>query len=176
MNDIGKEYGAALFMLACEENVKDEYSNFLENIVEVFRDNSEYLSFLASPGIPLGERLAALEAAFAELVPVNVLSFVQLMCEKGRIENFYEAVEEYNALLNASKHISCAKVTSAVELSDDERNKLHSKLVEMSGGEVTIEYSIDSSLLGGLIVEIDGKIMDGSLRSRLREIKDVINS
>ena len=46
----------------------------------------------------------------------------------------------------------------------------------MSGGDVNMEYVVDSSIMGGVIVELDGKIMDGSLRHRLREVKDVINS
>lgn len=176
MNDIGKEYGAALFMLATEENARDEYAASLEKLEKVFKEESDYLSFLASPGIALGERLTAIETAFAEELPENVLSFVQLMCEKGRIDNFFEAAEEYKSLLEASKHISCAKVTSAVELEEGEKIKLMEKLTAMSGGEVNIEYVIDSSIMGGLIVELDDKIMDGSLRNRLREVKDVINS
>ena len=176
MNDVSKEYGAALFMLACEENAKDEYGAALELLKSHFEQNPDYTEFLASPGIPLGERLSAIEAAFADAIPVNVLSYIQLMCEKGRIENFFEAANEYKALLDASKHISTAKVTSAVELNDDEKTKLHNRLKAMSGGDVNMEYSVDSSLLGGLIVELDDKIMDGSLRNKLREVKDVINS
>lgn len=176
MNDIGKEYGAALFMLASEENARDEYEASLEKLKDIFKEMPDYLSFLASPGISLGERLSAIETAFADVLPANVLSFVQLMCEKGRIDNFFEAAEEYKSLLEASKHISCAKVTSAVELEEGEKIKLIEKLTAMSGGEVNIEYVIDSSIMGGLIVELDDKIMDGSLRNRLREVKDVINS
>ncbi len=176
MNDIGKEYGAALFMLASEENARDEYADSLEKLKSIFEESPEYLSFLASPGISLGERLSAIETAFADVLPTNVLSFVQLMCEKGRIDNFFEAAEEYKSLLEASKHISCAKVTSAVELEEGEKIKLIEKLTAMSGGEVNVEYVIDSSIMGGLIVELDDKVMDGSLRNRLREVKDVINS
>lgn len=176
MNDIGKEYGAALFMLASEEGARDEYAKALEDLRVIFKESPEYLSFLASPGISLGERLAAIETAFADLVPTYVLSYVQLLCEKGRIENFFEAADEYKALLDASKHISCAKVTSAVELTDNEKSKLYNKLKSMSGGDVNMEYVVDSSIMGGVIVELDGKIMDGSLRHRLREVKDVINS
>lgn len=176
MNDIGKEYGAALFMLASEENARDEYASSLENLNSVFKESPDYLSFLASPGIPLNERLSAIETAFADVLPTNVLSFVQLMCEKGRIDNFFEAADEYKSLLDASKHISCAKVTSAVELEEGEKIRLIDKLRTMSGGEVNVEYIIDNSIMGGLIVELDDKIMDGSLRNRLREVKDVINS
>lgn len=176
MNDVNKEYGAALFMLACEENKKEEYGKDLEFLKKTFREAPEYIEFLSSPGIPLGERLSAVEAAFSECISERVLSYLMLMCEKGRIDGFFDAMEEYNALLDASKHISTAKIISAVELTENEKTKLYDKLKAMSGGDVTMEYSVDNSLIGGLIVELDGKIMDGSLRNRLREVKDVINS
>ncbi len=176
MNDISKEYGAALFILACEESKTEEYGKELDFLKNTFEESPEYLEFLGSPGIPLGERLSAVETAFADCVSENVLSYVQLMCEKGRIDGFFDAAEEYKALLDASKHVSLAKVTSAVELTEGEKTKLYNKLKAMSKGDVTMKYSVDSSLIGGLIVELDGKIMDGSLRNRLREVKDVINS
>lgn len=176
MNDIIREYGAALFLLACEEDKKEEYGKDLETLKKAFTELPEYIDFLASPGIPLGERVSAIETAFASIVSEHVLSYVQLLCEKGRIDGFFAAAEEYKALLDASKHISVAKITSAVELNEAEKTKLYNKLKSMSGGEVTMEYYVDESLLGGLIVELDGKIMDGSLRNRLREVKDVINS
>lgn len=174
MNDVIREYGAALFLVACEENSAEEYGKALETIKKAFDESPEYLEFLSSPGIPVTERLSAIEAAFGDSVPANVLFFVQLMCEKGRIDGFFGAAEEYKALLDESKRISIAKVKSAVELTEAEKTKLYNKLKAVTKGEVTMEYFIDSSLLGGLIVELDGKIMDGSLRSRMREVKDVI--
>ena len=78
--------------------------------------------------------------------------------------------------MNASEHISNAKVTSAVQLTDEEKQKLKNKLESVYRGEVNIEYFIDETLIGGLIVDVDGKIMDGSLRSRLHDVKGVMNT
>jgi F-type H+-transporting ATPase subunit delta len=97
------------------------------------------------------------------------------LCEKGRFSCFRDSVDEFNSLLNASKHISKATVKSAVELTEAEKNRLNDKLEKLCGGQVDMEYIIDSSLLGGLIVEVDGKIMDGSLRHKLGEMKEVMN-
>ena len=85
------------------------------------------------------------------------------------------AAEEYFALLDAFRRRSNAKVISAVELSDEEKSKIKAKLESIYKGEVNLEYSVDGSILGGLIVEINGKIMDGSLRHRLHEVKEVIS-
>ena len=175
MNDIGKEYGAAIFMLACEKNAKNEYADSLKKLKIVFDENPEYESFLSSPSIALGERLKAIEAAFSDAVEPDVLSYLQLMCEKGRICCFLSSVEEYMALLDASMRISNAKVRSAVELTEDEKQRLKSKLEKIYEGEVNLEYAVDKSLLGGLVVEVDGKIMDGSLRHRLRDVKEVMS-
>ena len=88
MTDISREYGTALFMLACEENAKKEYGEALSLISEVFAGQPEYALMLASPSISLKDRLSAITEAFGGRVPENVLSYVQLMCEKGRINYF----------------------------------------------------------------------------------------
>lgn len=176
MNEISKEYGTALFMLACEEKKQESYGEALENVKNAFLENPEYAELLASPGVSLNERLKAIDAVFADRIPEHILYYLKLLCEKGRILYFIESVREYNALLDASKQISNAKITSAVELTENEKQKLITKLESIVKGKVEAEYFVDADLLGGFIVEIDGKIMDGSLRHRLHEIKGVINT
>ena len=175
MTEIGKEYGTALFMLACEQDKKEEYAAALDELKRDFDENPDYIVFLSSLSIPLSERLGAIEKAFSGKIPEDVVSYVQLLCEKGRISFFYESAEEYGKLLDESMKVSKAKVVSAAELSEEEKKALKEKLENMNKTSVEMEYSVDEALIGGIIVEIDGKVMDGSLRSRLRDIKDVIN-
>ena len=175
MTDVGKEYGAALFMLACEQNKKKEYSEELVLINNALDNNAEYAEFLSSPSIPMKERLSAIESAFADSLSENVLSFFLLLCEKGRMPCLKSAISEYNALFDASLRVSTAKVISAVPLTDSEKIKLKEKLETIYKRTVNLECSVDENVLGGLIVEIDGNILDGSLRYRLREVKEVIN-
>ena len=175
MSDIGKEYGAALFMLACESGEQKSFANALQTVRDSFSECPEYPVFLASPSVSLGERLGAIERAFSNRIPGHVLSFLMLLCEKGRMQCFEAAVSEYNALLDASEHISNAKVTSASPLTAEEKEKLKNKLETVYHGTVHMTYEVNASLLGGVIVEVDGKIMDGSLRQRLRDVKDVMS-
>ena len=176
MSEIAKEYGTALFLLACEENEKNSYAESLKRVKDTFLAYPQYLELLSSPGISLHERLNVIEQAFAPAVPEHVVSYLKLLCEKGRISCFPESVEEYTALLDASEQSFNARVTSAVELTDEEKEKLIQKLELQQKGKVCAEYFVDETLLGGLIVEVDGKIMDGSLRHRLHEVKEVINA
>lgn len=176
MTEISKEYGTALFLLACEEQKQRDYAVALETIKTAFLEQPQYLELLSSPSISLKERLEVIDKAFADSVPEHVLSFLKLLCEKGRITCFMESVEEYNALLDASERVSNAKITSAVALTEDEKQKLIKKLEQLNKGSVHAQYFVDADLLGGLIVEMDGKIMDGSLRHRLYDVKEVMKS
>lgn len=176
MAEIGKEYGTALFMLACEENEKRSYAAALEDVKDTFLRYPQYPELLSSPGIPLKERLGIIDETFDGRLPEHVISYLKLLCEKGRIACFMESVDEYKALLDASEHIASAKITSAVELTESEKQKLICKLEATEKCKVEAEYFVDSALLGGLIVEMDGRIMDGSLRHRLQDIKEVMNT
>ena len=86
-----------------------------------------------------------------------------------------DTAREYKALLDASMRASKARITSAVELSDDEKERLPAKLSKAYQKNVTAEYFVDGSLIGGVIVELDGTVIDGSIRQRLSDVKDVIN-
>ena len=162
-------------MLACEAGKQREYADELGSVRDAFREEPLYIEMLASPSIPLDERLGAIDAAFGERLSEHVLSYLKLLCEKGRIGCFIDTVDRYEALLRASERVSEAKITAAVELTEDEKKRLIGRLEEKLKGRVIAEYFVDPELIGGLIVEIDGNIMDGSLRRRLYEVKEVMN-
>ena len=174
MMQMSKDYAAALFMLASEENCRNEVSEALGVIVKTFEENSEYVDFLSSPAIPLSERLTAIDEAFGVLHEYAV-SFVKLLCEKRYVGFLGDAYTEYENLLSASSKISTAKVTSAVALTSKEKTLLTEKLETKFGHRVILETVVNGDILGGLIIEIDGKIIDASLRQRLGDLKDVIS-
>lgn len=175
-NDIAKEYGTALFMLACEENKKKEYAEALDTVKALFDGEPQYLELLCSVAIPVSQRLSVLDEAFSKILPEHVLSYLKLLCEKGRMPCFESSLEEYKALLDASEHVSNARITSAVELTDNEKKKLCDKLEKICNEKVNTEYVIDKTLLGGLVIEVDGKVIDGSIRHSLRKVKEVMKA
>lgn len=174
MSDVIREYAKALFMLATETENQENYGKALDAVLCAFSENDGYTEFLASPAIPLSERLSALEAAFSNLLPKDVLSFIKILCEKRYIKDFEKCVAEYNALLDEVSKVSTARVVSAVALSEDEEKALKNKLEKISGRTILLECTVDKSILGGLIVEIDGKIADASLQRHLKDVKDVM--
>lgn len=175
MTEISKEYATALFMLACEESKERDVMTALEDVSAVLEKNPDFMEFLSSPGIPHGERIQTIDRVFATRMPEQVVSFVQLLCEKGRIRSFDSCVKEYRRLLNVKESVTNAKIVSAIPLTENEKAALKQKLEKISGNTVILECSVDSSLLGGVVVEMNGTVTDGSLRHRLREVKDVMN-
>ena len=124
----------------------------------------------------MSERIASLQTVFEGRIPEDVLSFLKLLCEKGRVRSLETCLHEYLKLYNESKAISWAHVKSAIPLTSEQKTALRLKLEKQSGRNVLLECSIDNTLIGGIVVEMDGKILDGSLRRRLQEVKEVMNS
>ena len=175
MNGISTEYAVALFSLALEEGKAKEYGKAIGTLGEIFRDEPDYLELLSSPAIGVSERLSAIEAAFTGNYPENIVNFLMLLCEKGRMRFFGEIADEYERLLSEYERVSEAVVTSAQPLDEAECEKLRIKLRGMLGHEVNITNVTDKSVIGGLVIEVDGKLIDGSIRGRLAGIKEVIS-
>ena len=174
MSEISNEYAKALYMLAIEKGCKDEYKTALETVSGIFNDNPQYAEFLSTFAIPLNERLNAIETAFSNDIPRDIVSFIKILCEKKHITEFTECADKYIEMYNELDKVSNAKVTSAVELTEKEKEAVKAKLEASTGRNRVMEYIVDKSIIGGLIIETDGKIMDSSLKKQLKDVKEVI--
>ncbi len=174
MTDAAKEYAVALFTLAKEESLEEEISKSLGEIAAILRKTPEYLDLLASPNIPIAERIDTIDKAFSGSVHEYTASFLKLLCKKGHIRQFHRCVSVYEELYRGDKGISAARVISAAPLTKEEKDALKKKLEHISGHSVIMEYSRNRDIIGGVIVHMDGRVIDGSLRRRLHDIKEVI--
>ena len=173
MAQVINEYAKALFELSKETDRVRAISSALDVVLNVTEENPEYLDFLSSPNIPKSERTAAIAEAFSGF-DEYVVSFLSLLCEKGRICEIRECISEFKQLCDAADKISVAEVSSAVELSDNQKAALVRKLETLCGNRVVLDCRTDPTLLGGMVVLIDGKIIDGSIRRQLHELKEVM--
>ena len=167
------EYAEAMFALAAESGESEIYLDALTAVRDILRENSEYVDFLSSPAIPLAERCAAIDEAFGTC-PEHVPSFLKILCENSRVKNVCECIDEFEKLVMTARNIVTATVYSVVELDGAQKEKLVAKLERVTGKNVEAEYKIDSSISGGIRVELDGVTFDGSIRGRLDEVKEVI--
>jgi F-type H+-transporting ATPase subunit delta len=175
MTETAREYGAALFELSLETGTLQAVADGLTLAETQFREQPEYLKLLASPGIPKEERLNAIRGAFEGTVSEYVLSFLCLLCENGRMGEFFPCAETFETLYRESMKISTAKVFSAVPLTDREQTRLRETLEKRTGHRIQLACTVDHTLLGGVVVEMDDQRLDGSLKRRLKVLKEVMN-
>ena len=175
-DNVVKEYSQALFMLACEEKAEKEYLDCLKTANSLFSKNPEYILLLSSPNISKEERLGIIDRAFGTRMNDAVVSFMKLLCERGHIGGFGSCVADYERLYNERCRIRVATVTSSVELTGAEREKIRLMLEKKYNVGVNLICKVDPSILGGVIIEAEETVIDGSLKSKLRDVKDVIKA
>lgn len=173
MKEIVREYAQALFMIAKEKSKVDEYSDILKQISSLVEENEEYTEFLSSPALALSERLSAIDEAFGSF-PEEIVSFLKLMCEMGHIKEINECIKEFIFMENVLEKSVAAEIISSVPLSDEQKQKLVKKLEAKLGKTVIATYKEDKSLLGGIKIVMEDEVLDGSIKKRLKDLKEVI--
>ena len=176
MTTTSKEYAEALFELAAQSGVTAETSAGLETVVSAIRQTPEYRLLLASPAIGKEKRMDALQDAFGEKVPQVLMGVLRMMVSRGHFAGIERMAREYDRLVRDYHGEVVARVTSAVPLKEIEAVTIRQELEKRLGRKVTLECAVDPRLIGGVRVEADGKVIDGSIRNKLEKIKEVMNS
>lgn len=175
MTTVTEEYATALFTLCSEEGKKREVADSLKAVKSLISEYPDYIDLLAAPSVPFEERAGLIDSAFSEKLHEYAVSFMKLVCERGHIRDLSDCIDEYMKLFEAADGIVAAEVTSAVELTEAEKEALCNKLEKKLSRKVELVCRVDEGLLGGIIVKVDGKIMDGSLKRRLADVKATIS-
>lgn len=175
MNGGGKEYALALFSIMLENDQPEQIYADIEFVDRVFKDNQEYIEFLVNPSISKSERIEDLRKAFEGQICETVFSFLNVIFEHRDMYVLLSAIDEFRTMYEQYMSIADAVVTSAVELTDDQKQRLVNKLTEVTGKTIRATYVIDKSIIGGLSVAVDGRNYDGSVRKNLNNLKEVMS-
>lgn len=175
MTERARVYGGSMYDLAAEENLSDVVLEQMGQIKAIFRENPDYLKLLMNPAIDKAERIKLIDDAFGSEAEKYLTNFIKLLCEKNLLGEFEGCVEEFTRRYNNDHGIGAAVVTTAVALSEKQAAALKAKLESISGKKVSLEQKIDPSILAGIRVEIDGKLLDGTASGRLSGISKKLN-
>ena len=176
MTTTSREYAEALFELAVQANVTQETSEGVETVISALMQMPEYRALLASPAISKEERLNALNTAFRGKIPDILLAILRMMVSRGHVSALSGMARDYEELARGYRGESMAVVTSAVPLKEAETVVLREKLEKKLARKITLQCQVNPDLIGGIRVEVDGRVIDGSIRNKLDEIKEVMNS
>ena len=176
MRGNGKEYAVALFSIALESEQHAQIYDDMEYLKELVNDNPEYIDYLVNSSIPKSERVNNLREVFEGRVCDPVFAFLNVLLEHRDSNVLLSAIDEFRSLYEDYMNVADAVVTSVVELTDEQKKKLISKLSLVTGRRIRATYVIDSSLIGGLSVTVDGKLYDGSIKKNLNILKEQIKN
>ncbi len=175
---VSTTYGDALFAVAMEEDRMDEFFEAAVALAEVLRTNEDLSKLMNHPKIMKEDKVKIIEETFAGRLPKEMVGLMTLMVEKGRANEMLFVFDYFVSLVKEEKKIGKADVTTAVVLSDNQKEKVEKKLLETTKYE-TFEmcYHVDESLIGGMVIRIGDRIVDSSIKTKLydlsRQLKNI---
>jgi F-type H+-transporting ATPase subunit delta len=164
-----KRYAQAAFDIARERNELDRWVEDLRAIADLAAQPG-VADILASSRVPFDVKERLLQAGLADLSPLT-LNLARLLVQKGRITLAEQVRDEYQRLLDEHRGIAQALVLSAVPLSKEEERAVARRLGELTGKEIALERQVDPEILGGLVARVGDRLIDGSTRTRLLELR-----
>jgi F-type H+-transporting ATPase subunit delta len=168
---IPRKYAEALFHLAEETDGIDAVRRDLENLAEVLRQTPALNLFIESPDVAQAEKTLLFESTIRGKVKNATWQFLQLLLRRKRAALLPEILSEYVQMDEEKKGIRRVTVVSAVPLDKSEKELLTLRLRDLTGKTILIDTQVDPSILGGVVVYLDGKVIDGSVRTGLEELK-----
>lgn len=170
-NSIARTYGEALLDLAAERKAEVEIESQLIDLMSLWRSDSAFSALMNSVAIDADARGASLRKIFQGRVDEMVLNLVLVLNHRGRTMLFPQICDAYFKQLDVQQGRQRVFVTTAVALTDDIRNKLLEEAGKMTGRTPVLEERIDPALIGGLQVQIGDRVIDTSLRLRIRRMR-----
>ena len=164
-------YAKSLIDLAIERKTLDEVYGDIKFLKGICKSNPDFVSVLKSPVIKNDKKVKILEAVTNGRISVLTSSFMRLLGLKGRELNLPEILEAFIDQYNEINNIRKVKLTTAIPVSDDIKQSFISKLQIDNKGKIELESVIDESLIGGFVLETQGRLVDASVSKDLKDIK-----
>ena len=171
---LDRRYALALYEVAKEKDKVDEYINDLREICDLIENNKDFYEVVKHPQISTKNKKRTFINIFKGKIDEELLSFLLILIEKDRILYLREKLNEMEKIDLERKNILSAVVKTAVPLLESEISNLQEKLEKQYNKKIIMTTEIDKSLLGGVYVRVGNDVIDGTIKSKLEEIKDIM--
>jgi F-type H+-transporting ATPase subunit delta len=165
-------YAKALFRMAQESKELSRWQSDLRKVDDLLKDKA-LVALLENKQTPWTERQKAFEQRLADGNP-RLVKLVYLLVNKNRLAQISEISEEFQRLVDNYRGIEgaeTAEVTTAIPLDNDYQLKLARRITEIIGKPVVLKTKVDSSIIGGIVIQVGDKLIDGSIRSKLAAMR-----
>ena len=166
----GRRYGQAVFELAQESGVAEQWGQEMNTVAEAFED-PDFSALLKHAGVSAEDKRQAVDAVLSG-VSEMVRNMVNLLAARGLVDAVPEACQEYSELLDRHEGRQRVEVTTAVPLEPVEVERITDFVAGLIGQDVVVSARVDESILGGLVIQIGDRLLDGSAQSRLNGLRE----
>lgn len=169
---LATKYARMLLDLAQKESSIDQVERDLELISETLDQHLKLKDLLRNPQVDEDIKRKIVDEIFGDQVAGVSCIFLKMMVDLEEIGRLHEVTQRFARLAEESEQRVVAEVTSAVPLTEELSEKLRKKLVASTGKNVQLRHRLDDSVLGGLIVRINGRVVDASLGRQLALLRE----
>jgi len=166
-------YGNALFQAAKEVNKISLITREAEAVLDILGKEPDLLAFLNTP-IAANEKKDVISKIFEGRISDEFLNFLYILIDKRRTNHIVKIINAYKDLVNEKEGFSYGKILSVKPLREDRLHRFEEETGKLLKLNVKLENSTATDLIGGVKIYIDGKIIDASIKGRLKDLRGAI--
>jgi len=168
---VSKTYGDALFDLALESRQLEPLFQEAKAILLIMKGNEDLAKIMNHPKIVVEEKQKIIEDIFKERASREMVGLMRMIIEKGHYNEFDSVLEYFIHQVKEYKKIGTAYISSPMELSLAQKDSIRRKLLETTRyAQFEFHYQIDPSLIGGIVIRIGDRVIDGSVKNKLARL------
>ena len=168
---ISSTYADALFDIAIEKKTTSDWQKEIETVKSILEENDGFGKLMQHPQIAKEERLNLAMEAFDGNVDPEIVGLIRIVIEKGRFGEIDSIFDAFIARVKEYEGIGIAYVSTAVELTDVQKNAVMAKLLETTDYKsMEMHFNVDEALIGGMVIRIGDRVVDSSIKTRLEEL------
>jgi F-type H+-transporting ATPase subunit delta len=174
-NAIARRYAKALIELATEEDAIEKYYGELTDIESLIAACPEVSAVFSSPAFTLGAKKELLKDIVGRLpISGTVSNFLFVLLQNNRLDQLSQIIAGYRAFADELSGVLRGTVTSALPLEEAQISALRTALEKSTGKKIMLGVELDQSLIGGVVSRVGDKVFDGSIRTQLDRIQDIL--
>ena len=164
-------YARALFEIARAEGTLDEVEDELFRFARSYESSDALRNALTDEQIPAAKRQAIVEDLLGGKATGTTTQLVSMVVGSGRGRDLPAIIDKLVARASSAKNLEVAEVRTAVPLTSDQQDRLAAAIVNATGKQVNLKVVVDPSVIGGLVATVGDTVIDGSVRTRIDQLK-----
>jgi ATP synthase F1 delta subunit len=167
-------YGLGLYEAARDLDKVSDLRAQLSDVACIFKQQPEFFKLLTVPTLDASDRRALADKAFSGKIDEHLLNFLYVLIDKRRIGQFDGIRKQFEKLCDQRDGVSRGKVVSAVPLTKEQISEIEDQAGKLFRKKVSLKNETDASLIGGVKLYLDGKLIDASIKTRLKELREYL--